>query len=441
MPAVRGLCAVLYRWLIVAVLAAVLTLGVAAQPAAAAGVNGVRGAAAHHQSATHRKRKHRKHKKHKKHKHHKHHKKSKSKPTSNVAPKPDVTPPSPTAGATPTSTTPAASGSPASSGPAPSVVTPALVTHLLAQQGLLVGMASNVLQNQLLLDLGAVESVGSCDTLDGGGSTQVTGSTHPSASETDETRVVYYDAACTHPYISSTAKLVTSSTGSALTATAVYTAMNGTDLGTLRTEAHTIDGANDIQLAGLGTFVSATGSAGPVSLGLTCDAPTGSSQVVPPFPCEGGVMQDFPGLGRALGSLTPLTMTVDTSGGGPALTFSGSAATMEIGSLALTLTPANALAISGTPIATLADSVSGQAAAFSLFPPTPTGWSATDLLDGQSFQINVADNTTRNLSGGITAPGGAAPSYATFSLDQSGTGTISYGGGPAVSVTSWILGG
>ena len=439
MPALRRLCLVICRWLVVTVLAVALPLTAAAPAGAAARRGSAHSAAGHQHAATHVKKK----KRHKKHKKHRHHKKPKSTPTSKVVPK-GVTPlpGTPAGGSVPTSTTPAATGAP--SGPAPSPVTPALVTHLLAQQGLLVGMASNVLQNQLYLDVADGESVGFCASLDGGGSTQLTSSSHPSSTEVDETRVLYYATNCTQPYISSTATVTTTASGSQVNATSVYTSPAGTTLGSLRTEASTLDGTSDIKLAGLGSWVGAGGGA-PVSLGLTCDAPTSSATVVPPFPCEGGVVQDFPSLGRALGSLTPLTMTIDTSGGGPALTFSSaSPATMEIGtlgSLSLGLTPAAALAISGTPIATLADSVSGQAASFSLFPPTPTGWGALDLVDGQSFQIAVADNTSRALTGAVTAPGSAATSYASFSLDQSGTGTISYGGGPPVAVTSWILSG
>ena len=434
MPGLRRLCSVVCSWLVVTILAVALSLTAAAQPAAAAArASGARIAAGHRHPA---KQKHHKKKHHKKHKHHK---KSKSKPTPmGVTPLPGL----PSSGSAPTSTTPAATGAP--SGPAPSPVTPALVTHLLAQQGLLVGMASNVLQNQLYLDVADQAGVGSCGSLDGGGSTELTSSSHPSVSQIAETRVLYYAANCAQPYISSTATVTTTASGSQVDATAVYTSPAGTTLGSLTTHASTLDGASDIKLAGLGTWVGAGG--GPaVSLGLTCDAPTASATVVPPFPCEGGVVQDFPSLGRALGSLTPLTMTIDTSGGGPVLTFSSaSAATMEIGtlgSLSLALTPAAALAISGTPIATLADSVSGQAATFSLFPPTPTGWGALDVVDGQSFQIAVADDTTRDLTGAVTAPGSATASYASFSLDQSGTGTISYGGGPPVAVTSWILSG
>jgi hypothetical protein len=95
---------------------------------------------------------------------------------------------------------------------------------------------------------------------------------------------------------------------------------------------------------------------------------------------------------------------VTTDGDNASLTFASSAAsTLEIApldSLSLALSPTSALVLSA-----------------------------------------VTDDATRSLSGSVTAAGGAAPSYATFSLDQSGTGTISYGGAAAIPVTSWVLSG
>ena len=442
MPGVKVLPTTL-RSLVATVLALAVLAATAIAPAAWAHPLASTRAATHRTSGPdaakkHAKQKHKHKKKHKKKK--RHHKKTPSKPTSKIQKPSGQLPASPTPPGTPaptptpTPTVPLVTVSPT---PVPSpAVTPAVVTHLLAQQGLLVGMASNVLQNQLYLDLGDGDTLASCDALDGGGSSELTSATSPSASEVDETRVLFYATNCTQPYISSTANVLTTATGTTVTATAVYTSPAGTTLGTLSTHASTIDGTSDVKLAGLGTWTP-TGGGPAVSLGLTCDAPETSSSTVPPFPCEGGVVQDFPALGRALGSLTPLTMTAGSSGG---ISFAGSGSTLEVGSpgsLSLGLDPSGALAISGTPLASLSDSLSGSAGAFSLFPPTPTAWSSSDPLDAQSFTIAVTDDTTRDLTGSVSA--GAAGGGATFSLDQSGSGTITYTGASPVAVTSWIL--
>jgi hypothetical protein len=435
--------------LLVAMIVAALVLGLGGQAAwAAAGAGlkaGFQSRAEHSNSKKHHgKAKHHKSKKKKKKKKKQKKKKKKKKKTTTKPPSSLGAPPAPPAPATSTTTPVVSTPAPALAPTAPApVVTPALVTHLLAQQGLLVGMASSVLQDQLYIDVDAGGSVGVCETLDGGGADELTSSTAAPGGVINLTLVLYYDTSCSKPYISSTATVTSSSTGTQITATSVYTDANATTLGTLTTQAQMIDGSDDIQLAGLGTFTAAAAGSVPVSLGLTCDVPLSGTDTVT-LPCEGGVAQDFPGLGRELASLTPLTLTASSGGSGPALTFAGTGSTLEIassGSVSLGLDSADALTLSGTPLATLTDSSSGQAGAFSLFPPTPTGWNTSDPADGQAFQISVTDDASRNLTGSVTASGASSETYATFSLDQSGSGTISYGGGAPVAVTSWVLTG
>jgi hypothetical protein len=373
--------------LIVAMIVAALVLGLGGQAAWAAAGAGLKAGlptrAEHSKSKKHHgKTKHHKSKKKKKKKK-KQKKKKRKKKTTTKPPSSLSAPPAPaTSTTTPAVSTPAPA--PAPTAPAPAV-TPTLVTHLLAQQGLLVGMASSVLQDQLYIDVDAGGSVGVCETLDGGGADELTSSTAAPGGVINLTLVLYYDTSCSKPYISSTATVTSSSTGTQITAASVYTDANATTLGTLTTQAQTIDGSDDIQLAGLGTFTAAAGGSVPVSLGLTCDVPLSGTDTVT-LPCEGGVAQDFPGLGRELASLTPLTLTASSGGSGPALTFAGTGSTLEIassGSVSLGLDSADALTLSGTPLATLTDSTSGQAGAFSLFPPTPTGWNTSDPAEGQ----------------------------------------------------------
>ena len=435
--------------LLVAMIVAALVLGLGGQAAwAAAGAGlkaGFQSRAEHSNSKKHHgKAKHHKSKKKKKKKKKQKKKKKKKKKTTTKPPSSLGAPPAPPAPATSTTTPVVSTPAPALAPTAPApVVTPVLVTHLLAQQGLLVGMASSVLQDQLYIDVDAGGSVGVCETLDGGGADELTSSTAAPGGVINLTLVLYYDTSCSKPYISSTATVTSSSTGTQINATSVYTDANATTLGTLTTQAQTIDGSDDIQLAGLGTFTAAAAGSVPVSLGLTCDVPQSWTGTVT-LPCEGGVAQEFPGFGRELASLTPLTLTASSGGSGPALTFAGTGSTLEIassGSVSLGLDSADALTLSGTPLATLTDSTSGQAGAFSLFPPTPTGWNTSDPADGQAFQISLTDDASRNLTGSVTASGASSETYATFSLDQSGSGTISYGGGAPVAVTSWVLTG
>jgi uncharacterized protein (TIGR03437 family) len=90
----------------------------------------------------------------------------------------------------------------------------------------------------------------------------------------------------------------------------------------------------------------------------------------------------------------------------------------------------------GTPYTST--TASGGTAGTGLFPPTPTGWTLTDAAHDEQFQISVIDNTTRALSLTITQVS-TGHNLATGSIDQSGTGTITYSDGSTGTITSWTL--
>ncbi|MGB8259281.1 MAG: chitobiase/beta-hexosaminidase C-terminal domain-containing protein [Terracidiphilus sp.] len=117
--------------------------------------------------------------------------------------------------------------------------------------------------------------------------------------------------------------------------------------------------------------------------------------------------------------------------GGPASAFSG-----PLGGLQMSAPTIATLAISGgTPYggATFA----GYYGDLTIFAPTPTGWTATDSAHGQKFQVTLGDNTKRILAGSITSTG-TGKTLATFSLDQSGSGTITYSDGSKAAITDWL---
>ncbi len=206
-----------------------------------------------------------------------------------------------------------------------------------------------------------------------------------------------------------------------------------------------------IFLSGIGKFEPAAG--GPVAhLGLACTLPVdiidvvaGSDGVtVPPFPCEGGIAQNFPALHASLASLTPLTLTVTSAGDHIyGVAFAGKNSRMmtgPAGSLNITTPTNQTLGIGGPATYYGAAKTTGSTAAYALFPPPPTGWSITDKLHNIQFAIAVQDADTRNSIGKVTRISTGAV-LATIAVDQSGTGTIDYADGTEVAVTGWVLGG
>jgi hypothetical protein len=307
--------------------------------------------------------------------------------------------------------------------------------HALAQTGLAIGLASTVLQSQVQVLVTLYSANANCTALTGGGSAQY--------NATSKRVTVYYDSACNSPYIVAAATLTQTTLAGgnvqdSIVETATYYGTANSVIGTLTLNEVALNDAstNDIQLNGLGVFTPASGAQTPVQLGLYCTIPSAGASV----PCAGGIAQDLPALGIAIGSVTPLTLTVNTAVSGDPVSFIGTSSTVDsgaIGSLTLTAPSATSMVVTGGTSFTSYAST-GSAAAFSLFPPTPTSWMLTDAAGNLRLQVSVVDNTTRNLAVAITqTPSGTAMANGT--LDQSGTGTITYSDGTSVAVTSWTL--
>ncbi len=151
--------------------------------------------------------------------------------------------------------------------------------------------------------------------------------------------------------------------------------------------------------------------------------------------------QDFPALGLAIGAVTSIDLNIAANAAGQATSVSfiggGSTVTGPIGSLVVTNpTPTSFVIAGGTAYATT--TASGGAAAFALFPPTPTAWTVTDAVHDRQLVISVIDNTSRNSSLTITQVS-SGHTLATGTVDQSGTGTIHYSDGATAAITSWTL--
>ncbi|HUO28864.1 MAG TPA: hypothetical protein VMU80_06595 [Bryobacteraceae bacterium] len=295
----------------------------------------------------------------------------------------------------------------------------------LSQTGLAVGLASTVLQSQFAMLEQILEHTTSCAALTGGGSVRWTGGGNVA---------VYYDSQCTEHYVVTNPGTTVTGSGNSLlvTETATYYAPKGATLGTLTlNETAQYNSNNTWNLYGLGIFTPAAGAETPVQLGLWCSLSETQDA------CAGGIAQNFPALGIAIGGVTPLTLAISTVNAPVTFTGGGTAVTGPIGSLTLTNPSATSLVIQGgTPYSTI--TANGSAAAFVLFPPTPTSWTLADAAHDQQFQISVADNTTRNLTMTIVQTSSGI-TLATGAVDQSGTGTITYSDGISVAITNWTL--
>lgn len=317
---------------------------------------------------------------------------------------------------------------------------PALIEQrVLAQHGLGIGLASTVQQSQLYTLLAVIQhaSISGCTALPGGG-----GMILLSPSTVIPFQIgFYYDAACTRIAVKGTINTFVGDDNLGnyhLTGSALYTSPNGIPQGTLVLDEQ----ANGTRLSGgqlvgtvhaLGSYTLLTGGL-IVQFGLNCNNLAGGHNI---GICQNGVVQNFPGLAAAYGSVTTLGLDSTASG---VLTLSGTSVLTSgaIGALTLTQPTATSMVVNGgTAYGTTVDG--GNAASFTLFPPTPTGWNVTDAAHDQIFTISLADNTVRNFVGTLKRISTGA-TLASLALDQSGTGSITYSDGTAASVTAWVVG-
>jgi hypothetical protein len=349
----------------------------------------------------------------------------------------------------------------ADTGPPGSARAKLVAERALAQVGFAIAMASSVLQTQLHVIFGSLfvaPDAGDCLPLQGGGSSKPGPSPIPIRPYD-----FFYDSNCTRPYVDVAvdagnlfadagpvdAAPVDGAAPAQFVETIAYHGLDGGPLGVLAlTQSLALETSADGGLLaylayGTGIFAPANGATG-VQLGLSCRIDLAAGTMV----CAGGVAQDFPALSLALGSVTPLALTsvdggsalglVFGSDGGVAFSGTGSMVVAgALGSLTLGTPVPPALAIDGGTAYTSMDT-DGGAGALAFFPPKPTGWTIVDSTHDEQFQITLLDDTTRNLAATITQISTGA-TLATATIDQSGTGTITYSDGSTAAITSWTL--
>jgi hypothetical protein len=312
-----------------------------------------------------------------------------------------------------------------------------LMQRVLAQQGLGIGLALFVRTSQLILAINTVlGDIGKCNTQDSYSvkviSRQVTGAVTKGRTK------LFYDTACTKIAIDEQISIDTTSQASIpLKGTATVYSKAGVKQGilALNDKMYTIS-PTETGLAGVGTFTPVSGP--KIQMGLACRIPkSGTSES-----CIGGLAQNFPKIGKAIASLTPMTLSRTTIGDKTKVTFTESAppklVTGPLSTLGLVLNSANKLVITGPAVQYGTDTVDGSTADFIPYPPKPTVWNVIAAARGGRFDLALADATKHTYTGTVKQlPGGAK--LAQISLDQSGSGSITYSDGSSAKISHWTL--
>jgi hypothetical protein len=216
--------------------------------------------------------------------------------------------------------------------------------------------------------------------------------------------------------------------------TATYYGLDGAVVGSLTLKETAVVGTDSDTVYGTGVFTPAGGGQTPVQVGLYCTFSPSLNA-----PCGGGIAQDFPALGIAIG-VTP-TLQLDMSGASftspVTMTGSGSPVTGPLGSLTLTIPSRTSLVIEGGKTFTSL-AITGGVAGLELFPPTPTSWTVIDSEHDEQLQISLNDNTTRALTLTITQVSTGA-TLAAGTIYHSGSGTITYSDGTTSAIANWTV--
>jgi hypothetical protein len=320
--------------------------------------------------------------------------------------------------------------------------------RLLAQQGLSVGLATVLLQSQFVAQYAVGLPTGQCVSPLGSG---WGGMQSLSNFETDKAfgghLRLYFDTACTHLYMDEKVKYrVRSWSPEDFVPDADITVFSrsGAKVGEFALSGRILGATAEthLRISATATFSPHDGSP-QAAVAFTCELPPTTVDGVWDVDCAEGIAQNFPLIGMATASVNPLALHIVASDGVSSVTFTQNGhATLYTGAidaLSLSVSAKNKIVLGGGASLYGVDKLSGGTALFGLFPPRPTKWVAKDVRHNAEFAISLVSDVTRRLAGTIGPINGTTP-LATISVDQSGTGRITYSDATSANVSSWVVG-
>lgn len=318
-----------------------------------------------------------------------------------------------------------------------------IAVRLMAQEGLSVALAANVLYTQQTALFAVLAPSQGCVPFGAPeeGSYRVE-SHSPSDTKPGRTKLTvafFFDAACRKPFARADMKAdMTVADGEYafdLTGKVAYRDANGRLVGSLSVAETALIRNGKTQLSGLGTYKPRNGTP-KARFGLACKL--GGQLFTSAFSCAGGVAQAFPDLRLSLGSVTPL----DFQPRAGELRFSSDGSTLASapeGDLDIKEVKKLSLALSAPHTARGSTTVEGATPAIALFLKTPTRWRIANPKTGD---VLVYEGLSGAKGGArVIVKDKADRRVAVIKLDRSGTGTARFFDGEAVPVSTWVLGG
>ena len=321
-------------------------------------------------------------------------------------------------------------GSPAATAAPPS---PIVLEHLVAQAGFSIGFSTDLILQFLVVS--QVNNLGDCQPAFSGGNGTLSAEFGHNSMLLGMMNV-YYDAACTLPFFTENLVLVVQN-GEIFATTGQYLAPNGAILGVL-SQAQEVHGFNSsLSLTGKGTYKAVAGTGQPpIRTAFACIMTT--DPVTYAFVCQEGMAQDFPALKLSLGSIVHMNLTLTKVASNQySASISGSTAklvTGKLGNLSVTTTSPTTVGFQGPATTVDGGTTSGSSPNIGMGATADTTWAFHDSHD---IKFSASTGFNADSSGTVTNP--LTHGSASFNVDPSGTGTITYSDKSKAKITNWTL--
>lgn len=360
---------------------------------------------------------------------------------------------------------PAVAAAPEDSADKSDNATKQVAQRIIAQLGLAAGLQSNILKSQLQIIQALQGKAGVCFSADddddhhhhehdnadlarhdddgghhggtqGGGSFKLL-SLRLAASAFDADVEVYYDNDCKKVFVHSALQVQPLNTYAlSLKEKANFYKPNGAALGKVTLSGTGARQNNLLDLNGSGTFMPAGGGAA-VKFGVDCSYPA----VLPvnkPFVCTGGVVASLNALKMDFGLTSTITTKVKKVCSGFVGSFYGPVrvVTGAFGKLGLSVKP-NSVSVTG-PSKPLGSATISGSAQLNTTGPSPTSWTITDVELNIAVETYVSDGSKPGFKGAVRDTR-THKTLATFSVDQSGNGSIVFTSNQKSAITGWIM--
>lgn len=288
----------------------------------------------------------------------------------------------------------------------------------------------NILNEENKHDHGA----GPCKALGDGGSLKLLKKTG-----TFSTKVsieIYYETGCKKGDVFIHSEMtINQETAKSVSVTekATYYDEQGKVAGTLTLKAGGAKKSSLVSFSGSGTWAPSKGI--KVEVALSCSYPE-NLKGAKPFNCDFGLAQSFKNLKLDLATtgqfkvvVVPLPHAVYNGAvTGKANIYSGALSKLGVG------LKGNSVTVSGASKPVSTATIKGTSR-LTVFWPLPGSWTVTDSK--QTFAIAMAPGKARDSTGTITNT--TPPTPATFTIDESGDGRITYTDAKKSNVVNWLV--